>query len=207
MATDKITSAGITEDIITGQTAETTIASDDLILLSDTSASGALKKMTQANFVSGVGGANTPTFFASYSNDQAYNDNTTTKITYDNEVFDTGNVYDPSTNYRFTPGFSGKSYIAAGAWSSDNQTSIYEQRLMLYKNGSTVMHVENEQSSSREWKSSYLNLHGVFSHNDTDYFEVYGYFNTNDGGSAIFPSGSGNAAIFRNFFYGYKIIE
>ena len=163
--------------------------------------------MTRANFVSGVGGANTPTFFASYSNDQSYNDNTTTKITYDNEVFDTGSVYDPSTNYRFTPGFSGKSYIAAGAWSSDNQTSIYEQRLMLYKNGSTVMHVENEQSSSREWKSSYLNLHGVFSHNDTDYFEVYGYFNTNDGGSAIFPSGSGNAAIFRNFFYGYKIIE
>ena len=207
MATDKITSAGITEDIITGQTAETTIASDDLILLSDTSASGALKKMTQANFVSGVGGTNTPAFFASYSNDQAYNDNTTTKITYDNEVFDTGNVYDPSTNYRFTPGFSGKSYIAAGAWSSDNQTSIYEQRLLLYKNGSTLMHAETEQSSSREWKSAYLNLHGVFSHNDTDYFEVYGYFNTNDGGSAIFPSGSGNAAIFRNFFYGYKIIE
>ena len=44
MATDKITSAGLTEDIITGQSAETTIADDDLILLSDTSASAALKK-------------------------------------------------------------------------------------------------------------------------------------------------------------------
>ena len=40
---------------ITGQTAETSIADDDLILISDTSASGALKKMTKANFVSGLG--------------------------------------------------------------------------------------------------------------------------------------------------------
>ena len=50
--------------VITGQTAETSIATDDLILLSDTSASGALRKMTRANFVSGVGGTNTPAFFA-----------------------------------------------------------------------------------------------------------------------------------------------
>jgi len=56
MAIDKVTSAGLTEDIITGQTAETTIADDDLILLSDTSASAALKKMTRSNFVSGLGG-------------------------------------------------------------------------------------------------------------------------------------------------------
>ena len=40
---------------ITGQTAETSIADDDLILISDTSGS-ALRKMTKANFVSGVGG-------------------------------------------------------------------------------------------------------------------------------------------------------
>ena len=42
---------------ITGQTAETSIADDDLILISDTSASGALRKMTKANFVSGLSGA------------------------------------------------------------------------------------------------------------------------------------------------------
>ena len=42
---------------ITGQTAETSIADDDLILLSDTSASGALRKMTKANFVTGLGSA------------------------------------------------------------------------------------------------------------------------------------------------------
>jgi hypothetical protein len=47
--------------IITGQTAETSIATDDTILIHDTSAS-ALRKMTRANFVSGIGGTNTPWF-------------------------------------------------------------------------------------------------------------------------------------------------
>ena len=40
---------------ITGQTAEATIADDDVILIYDTSAT-ALRKMTKANFVSGLGG-------------------------------------------------------------------------------------------------------------------------------------------------------
>jgi hypothetical protein len=40
---------------ITSQTAETSVADDDLILISDTSA-GALRKMTKANFTAGVGG-------------------------------------------------------------------------------------------------------------------------------------------------------
>ena len=42
---------------ITGQTVEATIANDDLILISDTSAAGALRKMTRANFVAGVSGS------------------------------------------------------------------------------------------------------------------------------------------------------
>ncbi|BAQ86373.1 putative tail fiber [uncultured Mediterranean phage uvMED] len=51
------TISAVTSSTITGQTAETSIADDDLILLSDTSASGALKKMTKANFVTGLGSA------------------------------------------------------------------------------------------------------------------------------------------------------
>jgi len=41
--------------MITGQTAETTVADDDLVLLSDTSASAALKKMTVANLTANAG--------------------------------------------------------------------------------------------------------------------------------------------------------
>ena len=43
---------------ITGQSAETSVADDDLVVISDTSASGALKKMTKANFVGSTGKIN-----------------------------------------------------------------------------------------------------------------------------------------------------
>jgi len=66
LAADIVTAAKIADDavseehldatVITGMTAETSIADDDLVLISDTSASAALKKMTKSNFVSGVGG-------------------------------------------------------------------------------------------------------------------------------------------------------
>ena len=49
--------SAVTSSTITGQTAETSIADNDLILISDTSASGALRKMTKANFVTGLGSA------------------------------------------------------------------------------------------------------------------------------------------------------
>ena len=51
LASEAVTNAKVASTVITGQSAETTIADDDLILISDTSASAALKKMTKANFV------------------------------------------------------------------------------------------------------------------------------------------------------------
>ena len=46
----------LSSNVITGQTAETSVANDDLVLLSDTSASAGLKKMTVANLVANAGG-------------------------------------------------------------------------------------------------------------------------------------------------------
>jgi len=66
IAADAITGAKIADDAIsdehldptaiTGQTAETSVADNDLVLISDTSASAALKKMTVANLVANAGG-------------------------------------------------------------------------------------------------------------------------------------------------------
>ena len=76
--------------VITGQTALATSPADtDEFLISD---AGVLKRLD----ASLIGGTNTPNFFASHSGDQTMNDNTITKITYDNEVFDTGSNYDTS---------------------------------------------------------------------------------------------------------------
>ena len=145
MAIDKITSAAIadgavsadtlTSTAITGQTAETSIADDDLILLSDTSASAALKKMTRANFVSGVGESNTPAFQAYLSSNQSISASATTKVAFDGEHFDTAGAYDTS-NYKFTvpSGQAGKYFFYSNIVIS-NGTGI---RLIAYyrKNGS-----------------------------------------------------------------------
>ena len=97
--------------IITGQTAETSIATDDTILIHDTSAS-ALRKMTRANFVSGIGGVNTPAFSAERSSDQTITNNTRTTVLFNNEFYDSSNAYDTSTG-KFTPQVAGKYYVTA----------------------------------------------------------------------------------------------
>jgi len=55
IANSAIETAMVNANVITGQTAENTIADDDLVLIYDASES-ALRKMTKANFVSGLSG-------------------------------------------------------------------------------------------------------------------------------------------------------
>ena len=75
--------------IITGQTAETSIATDDTILIHDTSAS-ALRKMTRANFVSGLGGLTEADMWNKRDSDQTISAGTTTTVTGWSRVSGTG---------------------------------------------------------------------------------------------------------------------
>jgi hypothetical protein len=123
--------------IITGQTAETSIATDDTILIHDTSAS-ALRKMTRANFVSGIGGTNTPAFSAYLGSSQTINDATDTKINFDTEDYDTASAYS-TTDKRFTvpSGQAGKYFFYARIRFS--QSDHNEQYVLNFrKNGSEV---------------------------------------------------------------------
>jgi len=159
--------------------------------------------------VSGAGGVNTPAFFASCTSDQTVNHNTGTKVTYSNEVYDVGGVYNNST-YRFTPGFAGKSFIGAMFWSYDASEDIYWQAIELYKNGSSLVYnnnmayIEADPNDTATFGSA-INL--VVAHDDNDYYEIYVKVKTTDAGTVKVPTGSGNNATFRNYFYGYKIIE
>ena len=74
-----VTNSSLNSNVITGQTAETTVAGGDLVLLYDDSAS-ALRKMTRTNFVSGLGGlTNAQGFYA--SSGQAISSGSHTAIT------------------------------------------------------------------------------------------------------------------------------
>ena len=144
----------VASTIITGQTAETSVATDDLILLSDTSASGALKKMTRANFVSGIGGTNTPNFYAYRSGNQSLSDATTTKIQFNAETYDTANAFDSSTNYRFTvpSGQGGKYFFQASVYGYSGDNNLQRLHIRLYKNGSSITTIAENDWSNQAYR-------------------------------------------------------
>ena len=75
---------------ITGHTAETSIADGDTILIHDASAS-ALRKMTKANFVSGIASSQA-VVYAQGNSGTSCSDNTITKIELENEILDTASL-------------------------------------------------------------------------------------------------------------------
>ena len=169
--------------------------------------SGVTVNMSSAT-QTGVGGVNTPSFFAFKSGSQSANSNTATKLTFDDELWDVGGVYDNSTNYRFTPGFVGKSNISAGFWSYDSAELLYQQDIELYKNGSMFASFQDRFLGStatlqRKWTNFNMNV----SHSANDYFEIYGKFRTTDNNTAnIVSSSDSNSSPF-NYFTAFKIIE
>ena len=110
IADDAISDEHLDPTAITGQTAETSAADDDLILLSDTSASAALKKMTRSNFLSGVGGANTPAFHAYNNANQTISANTETQLIFNTEIYDTDSAY-ASNTFTVPSGKGGRYFV------------------------------------------------------------------------------------------------
>ena len=85
-----------------------------------------------------IGGLNTPAFFAKLSGNQTINNDSTTIMAFDTEVYDTNSAFDTS-NYRFTvpTGKDGKyCFTIVGSFSNANQGTGARYQLLLYKNGS-----------------------------------------------------------------------
>ena len=124
----------VASTIITGQTAETSIATDDTVLIHDTSA-GALRKMTRANFVSGVGGTNECRWFASVTNDQTISHASLTKVAFANEVIDSAsntNTKSQSTDNTFSDETDTLNQ------NSNNRTRAIREDPVAYVNNSLV---------------------------------------------------------------------
>ena len=195
---DTVTAAKLATTSITGQTAETSAADADTILIHDDSAS-ALRKMTRSNFLSGVGGTMTPSFLAYRSGStQTISNVTATKIQLNSELFDTDNAFDNSTNYRFTPQTAGKYFFFATS-RFDTDTDFQNCELQVHKNGS--------QYSDVTWRNEYYEVATVTGvavmNGSSDYLELVIY--QNSGSSKDIGYDSGNR--FLTKFGAYKIIE
>jgi hypothetical protein len=185
----------------TGATAETSIADSDLVLIYDDSAS-ALRKMTRTNFVAGIGGTNTPAFKAQVTSDQTgIGNNTWTKVTYNNEIFDTNSAYDQTTNYRFTvpSGQAGKYLIIANA-DIRSTTSARSKYIQLYKNGAGAGFAGNFLTSEyfQNDQANQVMVANILDLAVSDYVEVY--VNSYSGGNHRVSGG------IESYFCGFKLI-
>ena len=179
--------------IITGQTAETSIATDDTILIHDTSAS-ALRKMTRANFVSGIGGTNTPAFHAYKIATQNVTSNTFTKAEFDVEVYDTDGNY---ASNRFTPQTQGKFFVYANLH-LDGTSYPDHLETAIYKNGSMIATSFVGQAGNYIYGNRLVQT-TVDMNGSSDYVEVYG--KVRQSGSTHFAGGE-----VRKYFGAYKLI-
>jgi len=205
LAADAVTGAKIADDAIsdehldptaiTGQTAETTIADDDLILLSDTSASAALKKMTRANFVSGIGGTNTPTFLATMSALQTPSSATATLVNFDQTTYDTGSGYNTSSKKYVIPSAGYYHlYTCVNLYNSNND--LDRIILYLYVNGAVRFQTDSQPLNAA---SDFVYLGGVWNCSASDEITVQVY--------QVSGSGTGTIANDKSFFGAYKLIS
>ena len=114
----------------------------------------------------------TPAFEARLSSDQTISDDTLTKINLNEEVFDTDNAYDNSTNYRFTPQVAGKYFVywvVCGIASSNN---VLNSNGFIYKNGSQY-NGANILGNSVISGGSTTAIASVIMNGSSDYLEFY----------------------------------
>ena len=187
---DTVTAAKLNDDIISGQTALTSSPDDtDELLISD---AGTIKRID----VSLVGGKNTPNFEATKTDsNQSINNDTTTKVTFNNETFDSASAF-ASDKFTVPSGQGGKYFIYASvAWNNDDNG---RRAVFLHKNGSEVKRLYETDAGSLD--AAHVSAGALLNLSASDYIEVYCYQTT----------GSAENVLANNemtYFGGYKIIE
>ena len=201
LGADAVTAAQIADDAIseehldvtsiTGHTAETSIADGDTILIHDASAS-ALRKMTKANFVSGIGGTNTPFTTVKKSSDQSLNHGADTKITFDSVINESSSsLFDLSNNKFTVPSGQGGTYLILPQlrfYDSDNR--LERAQCNIYKNNSvfkSFMYYDSGYSGNQTREIS-LGSGFLETLSAGDYIEMYAYIALADSGSLVAES-------------------
>ena len=161
----------------------------------------AITKLVADSITSGVAGINTPAFHASLTSTQTISDATWTKISINSENFDVGSVYDASTNYRYTPGYAGKSFIYGNTVNnSANDSGLDDNYLAIYKNGSIECYARTQHPTGSRVQGHHISA--IISHDADDYFELYSYIDISAGTPKV-QGGSNEQTVFG----AYKIIE
>ena len=124
--------------------------------------------------VTGAGGVNTPNFYATRTgSDFNLPQNTSTKVIFNTEVFDTDNCYDTS-NGRFTPNVSGKYFVRANLYGTFGGAVPNLWFFKIYKNGTRVMEEGYSAYGSNPGFVYVKSVSAIVEMNGTtDYVEIY----------------------------------
>ena len=129
---------------------------------------------------------NYPAFEAALSANQSINDGAKDKIQANTELLDTDSCYDNSTNYRFTPNKAGKYFVFASVLFDDGAGELRQAIIEIHKNGSVLKraNLNFDESSSAEGEGGSVIINTIVDMNgSSDYIELFGEVDTNDGGS------------------------
>jgi len=122
-----------------------------------------------------------PAFEVYLSSDQTLSDATTTKVQFNEEIFDTDNCYDPTTNYRFTPTVAGKYYVSSGLKLEAGSDVIQNVTLFIYKNGSSYKRSVFYTATHQPDAFDIINDAIIEMNGSSDYLEIFVYVDVSSG--------------------------
>lgn len=161
--------------------------------------------ITSGKLASGVLPTNTPAFMATMDTNQSLSHNTSSKVQFNSEVFDTDSAYDTS-NYRFTvpSGEAGKYHFQTAFGVYDSANTLQQVNGIIKKNGSEITNVRFFHIGS-ESRGAAVSLSVILPLVASDYIEVFVYEQESGSNSAVVNT-SGNTTQYFTYFSGYKLI-
>ena len=152
----------------------------------------------------GFGGTMTPAFEAHLgSNQTGVANDTSVKVQFATEIFDSDGTYDNSTNYRFTPAVAGKYFVYSSVEGNGGggNSDLDELSNQIYLNGSVYRYNQNKYTSN---PVKYVNVQtqAIMDLDTDDYVEIYAHIKSNSSSSSNLFSASNK----KTYFGAFKII-
>jgi len=147
----------------------------------------------------GTGQSSKPMFLSYGASNIALANDTWVKVQFNNEQFDIGGYYDPTTNYRYTPLVAGKYQITARVFITYGSASTENIRIAIYKNGADYTKYNDYGGSTQSYGTvqivSLIDMNG-----SSDYLEIYVRQNTST--DSVYYADQSQGGEFSGFYVG-----